>query len=160
MIIDHVKWNPNMTPNRSLAYILTISGLMPFIGFLIASFALRSQPTLSHTLLVAELAYGAIIVSFIAGSQWGIAIQSQQRCPLQLILSNIIALIAWTSLLIQNLPIGFCALAIALFCLLWCDLRRITQQQLPTWYRPLRIWISFLAIISLLASAIVILCQS
>lgn len=154
MIINHSEWNQNMAPNRSLAYILTISGLTPFIGLLIASILLKNMPTLSHTLLAAELAYGAIIVSFIAGSQWGTAIQSRHQLPFQLILSNLIALIAWTTLVLHHLPIGFYALAIALLYLLWCDLNQITIKSLPTWYRPLRIGVTLFAVACLLTSAL------
>lgn len=160
MIIDHCEWNPNMASNRLLAYNLTIGGLIPFIGLLTASILLKNMPTLSHTLLAAQLAYGAIIVSFIAGSQWGTAIQAQQKLPFQLILSNLIALIAWTSLLVHDLSIGFCTLAISLLCLLWCDLNQITKKNLPTWYRPLRIWVTLLAVTCLIASALLALNQS
>lgn len=84
---------------QSLCYkILMLLGLIPFIGF-----AVLAQPNdlmSKHDAMMFYISYGAVILSFLGGIEWGLVINQQQRHHvLILIVSNILALMAWSAVL-------------------------------------------------------------
>ena len=74
---------------------LTFLGIIPFLFLLMLSFYYSERTdyisNLFHT-------YSAVIISFIAGTHWGICLQSKDRNNSVLLESNLITLIAWFSL--------------------------------------------------------------
>ena len=74
---------------------LTFLGLIPFLFLLILSFY-----HFETTGYISKLfyAYSAIIISFIAGTHWGICLHAKDRNKRILVESNLITLIAWFSL--------------------------------------------------------------
>ena len=74
---------------------LTFLGIIPFLFLLILSF--YHFETIGY---ISELfyAYSAVIISFIAGTHWGICLHSKDGNKRILLESNLITLIAWFSL--------------------------------------------------------------
>ncbi len=130
-------------------------GAVPFIG-LAAATPFLSGPT---KMLVAHAmaAYGAVILSFLGGVHWGLAIGSERssdrrKLPSRLILSVVPSLVGWCALLMRETT-GLFILAAAVAMMLWVDLRATTLGEAPPWYPKLRIPLSLVVIAALLIDA-------
>ncbi|NVK11876.1 MAG: DUF3429 domain-containing protein [Gammaproteobacteria bacterium] len=100
----------NTDPQLATRIILTCLGFIPFVA---ATCALVVDITLfgfhgAHIFIT----YAAIIVSFLAGSTWGLFLL-QQASKRKLILTNVIALIAWWSLFTEPSFLAFGLLAVS-----------------------------------------------
>ena len=87
--------------------------------------------------MIALTAYGAVILSFLGGIQWGLAIAAGGGNFRRLSVSILPALFAWGGLL---LPPGTGALVIAAVfaCVLLVDIKASRNQEAPSWYPKLR----------------------
>ena len=74
---------------------LTFLGIIPFLFLLMLSFYYSERIDYISSLFHA---YSAVIISFIAGTHWGICLQSKDGNNSVLLESNLITLIAWFSL--------------------------------------------------------------
>jgi hypothetical protein len=91
----------------NIANMLTYSGTLPLIGSAVLLYFPMMVPTaLPMAGLDAALiasAYSAVIISFLCGIHWAAYLFFADRCPRHLlIISNVIALLAWLSLLLGN----------------------------------------------------------
>ncbi|MEM1036503.1 MAG: DUF3429 domain-containing protein [Pseudomonadota bacterium] len=128
------------TPTAPL--ILTLAGILPFIGLSAGVAWFREDIALSITFALWLLIYGAVISSFVAGIRWGVEIgRNETPSGFVLFVSIVPPLFAW---LIVGLyfrypsrPEGFLALAV-LFAGLYVWDRG--SDDLPNWYRDLRVW--------------------
>ncbi|MCO5732128.1 DUF3429 domain-containing protein [Rhizobium sp. SSA_523] len=134
-------------PSRTLTQILTYAGALPFFLLLPPTFPLLAvlDP------LKAFLAYGAVIAAFMGGSLWGL-VQAREASPiLPLLLSNLLALCAWLSLLVEE---GRAALLLQLaifLALLGCDRLLLAAGLEQRWYWRLRLRITGLVCLAYLA---------
>lgn len=141
-------------PVKTAAFILGLAGLVPF--FAAAFLALRYQ---GDILLVAPrqagLAYGAIILSFLGGIRWGLALAPVARLERvrDLGASVLPALLGWACLLMP-LTLGF-GFLIAGFALQYAwDFESWRRGHLPGWFHSLRMILSVGAIASLFILAL------
>jgi hypothetical protein len=132
---------------------LGAAGLLPFLGLALAALILGGAA--SATALRALLAYGAVILSFLGGIHWGLAIAAPatQRLTAWLCLSIIPSLLAWVALLLPA-PAGLLLLAASIAAMLLPDRRATASGQAPAWYPALRLPLSAAAAISLLAATL------
>ena len=105
----------------------------------------------------AMAAYGAVILSFLGGVHWGLAVGSERgfdggKVSSRLIVKVIPSLIGWFSLLIGQTT-GLFVLAAAFAAMLLVDLRATQQGEAPPWYPKLRIPLSLMVIAALLVGA-------
>jgi hypothetical protein len=121
-------------------------GLVPF--FAAAAASLTPAVPLHDVASQALIAYGAVILSFLGGVRWGLAIAAPDGARLfaPLDVSVVPSLAAWIALLLPRQP-GLVVLAAGLAALLAADLR---LRSAPDWYRALRVPLSAGAIVSLL----------
>lgn len=121
-------------------------GLVPF--FATAAASLTPAAPLHDVASQALIAYGAVILSFLGGVRWGLAIAAPDGARLfaPLAVSVVPSLAAWIALLLPREP-GLVLLAAGLAALLAADLR---LRSAPDWYRALRVPLSAGAIVSLL----------
>lgn len=133
------------------ARVLGFSGLIPFAGA--AAGGLINDPALQDMSLRALLAYGAVILSFLGGVRWGLAIAQTGSTALwkPLALSVLPSLLSWVALLLPT-GAGLLILAIGLATMLIADTR---LAQAPHWYRLLRIPLSLGAIGALIIGILV-----
>jgi hypothetical protein len=121
--------------NIILAKLLTYSGTLPLIGcaaaMLIPSGAIDAG-FLSRT-------YSAVIISFLCGIHWAVYLFFSEKCPRNLLVtSNVVALIAWLSLITAHH--GVCLL-LQPFCFLYLltlDIKLRDCGILPEWFYHLR----------------------
>ena len=130
-------------------------GALPFIGLAGAAPFLDSAPRLF--VVHALVAYGAVILSFLGGIHWGLAIASQSNADhpelrTRLILSVVTSLAAWVALLFPE-KTGLLTLAAAIAAMLWVDIRATRAGHAPQWYPKLRIPLTCVVVAALLFGA-------
>ena len=130
-------------------------GALPFIGLAGAAPYLDSAPRMFAVHALA--AYGAIILSFLGGVHWGLAIGSRSEVDdpalrTRLIVSVIPSLAAWAALLVPENQ-GLFLLAAAVAAMLWVDLRATRLGHAPPWYPKLRLPLTCVVVAALLLGA-------
>jgi hypothetical protein len=130
------------------ALLLGWAGVIPF-ALLTAASVLDIHPwSLDPTM--ALRAYGACILSFMGGAQWGVLMpQEGAHVPFfRYLVSVLPALLAFLCLLIPSTP-GLIGLIVGFLALLAYDLSTVRQGLAPRWYASLRIQLT-LAVVVLL----------
>lgn len=128
---------------------LGLAGALPFAG--LALLSLISQSWASFALL----AYGAVILSFMGGVHWGLAMAQQDSSIERLGMSVVPALIGWVAVLIGG-TVGCLLLAASFGGLLLYDMQSTARGQAPVWYPALRKPLTLIVVLSLLAGAIAV----
>jgi hypothetical protein len=138
------------SPHVKLANTLTLLGAIPFLAPAIASL-LGFRDAHMHALV---LSYGAIIASFLSGMHWGLYLRHAAQTRINLLItSNIVALVAWASLIIP-VTLWQYVLQIACFALLLFIDYQLTKSRVhATWFFNLRALITGIVIVSLLVMA-------
>ena len=117
------------------AKILTYSGTLPLVISLVLIFF--PVAGLDHVFMAS--AYSAIIISFLCGIHWAICVLLPDKSPSSLLLSsNIIALLAWISLLITDSDLKFVLQIGCFLSLLVLDFKLHHLGILPEWFYRLR----------------------
>lgn len=104
--------------------------------------------------------YAAVILSFLGGVHWGLAIADFGAPPghgagwTRLGGSVLPALIAWVCLLLPPAP-GLLAMALAFAALLAADLLAVRRALAPPWYPRLRIPLTFVVAVCLTIAGVV-----
>ena len=133
---------------------LGLAGLLPQAACLASMFA---SPEARFTALAAGCFYPALILSFLGGIHWGLAIVSRSNANdpalrTRLVVSVIPSLAAWVALLFPETT-GLLMLAAAIAAMLWVDLRATRLGHAPQWYPKLRIPLTCVVVAALLLGA-------
>ena len=128
------------------AFTLGFLGIIPFIAT--ATINLVPGAPLHELSMHALLGYGAVILSFLGGIRWGVAILTTDSADLfgPLFVSIVPAALGWLALLLPS-SMGLMLLALGFAAMLIADLR---LSSAPPWYRSLRRPLSVGAIVSLI----------
>ena len=128
------------------AFTLGFAGMIPFIAT--AAINLIPGAPLHELSQYALLAYGAVILSFLGGIRWGLAMLTTDAANLfgPLFVSIVPATLGWFALLLTS-SMGLMLLALGFAAMLIADLRLSTA---PPWFRSLRRPLSVGAIVSLI----------
>lgn len=133
---------------------LGYGGLLPFIALASAVWIDSSRSNLWGD---AILVYGAVILSFVGALHWGFAMSQSDMSAHQrthcFVWSVVPALMAWIALLVKYVltPKYACVLLVAGFLIhFWQDKRLVKLVEMPVWYLPLRLRLTFVACVSLL----------
>ena len=129
---------------------LGASGAIPFIGLALAAHLL--EPSLASRATFALLAYGAVILSFLGGVQWGFAAPDSQDLPRRLLMSVVPSLVGWAALFLTG-QAGFLLLIIAFALVLLIDWQAHKQSKSPPWYILLRVPLTATVILCLIIGA-------
>ena len=138
---------------RRTAALLTAAGALPFIGLTIGMAVL--DPPTDATARLWLMVYASVILSFLGGIRWGIAIGNPPSNAAPLILSVIPSLAGWVivpyAILIQAIPSPAWFLAYA--CLFGLQLGwDWTSGSVPGWFKPIRLWVSIVVIACMIAA--------
>ena len=110
-------------------------GAIPFVSLALAGSLLEAG--MRAQAVYALAVYGAVILSFLGGIQWGLAIATDDGSLRRLGLSVVPPLVAWAGLLLP-LAQGMILLAISFACVLLVDLQASRAGEAPAWYPKLR----------------------
>lgn len=140
-----------------LACILGWAGVLPFWGLALALVVGVELPVIPDE-AAALVSYGAIILSFMAGVHWGLAMRAPDaphgpQATRLLLVSVVPAVIAWFATLA---PVGTAVLILAVLflALLPVDIWATAERLAPPWYRPLRLQLTASVVIALALAAI------
>ncbi len=146
---------------KRVATILSYAGTIPFVvcaAILLFGTALGFG-SLRQFASQAITSYAAVIVSFLGGIQWGVAVATHEQQPQTakslFLLSVVPSLLAWATLFLPN---GSSRVIVAIFLIgfVWViDALLHLQQVLPTWFFHLRSIVSAVAMTSLIAALLV-----
>lgn len=135
---------------RTVAW-LGYGGLTPFLALTPASLLDQHHGALWSDALYA---YGAIILSFIGALHWGLAMSqpelSERQRSAWFAWSVVPALIAWPAILFSP-PLAAPLLVFGFIAHYLQDRRLARQARLPDWYLPLRLRLSSVAVVCLVA---------
>lgn len=131
---------------------LGYGGLLPFVSSAIAVWVDASHGSWWRDALVG---YGAVILSFVGALHWGFAMShsgfSTQQRTQSFIWSVVPALMAWIALLMTP-KYAVVLLSAGFLIHFWQDRRLVQVVNLPVWYLPLRLRLTFIACGALLSS--------
>ncbi|NTV71868.1 MAG: DUF3429 domain-containing protein [Azonexaceae bacterium] len=145
-----------MTDKNSVALPRTVAwlgygGLIPFLTLMPASLLDHHHGAVWSDALYA---YGAIILSFIGALHWGLAMSLPELTERQrsawFAWSVVPALIAWPAVLFSP-PLAAPLLVVGFIAHYLQDRRLARQVSLPDWYLPLRLRLSCVAVVCLVA---------
>ncbi len=144
---------------RRLAWFLAVAGAIPF---LLATGALFFSEASSVRVpaITALVTYSAVILSFLAGIEWGLAIRDESGTEttraVALGLSTVSSLAAWAMLWLPS-PTWQVGTALGLFAAVWAaDQWMASRGLLPAWFIDLRTAVSAL-VVAILAIALFLL---
>lgn len=153
-----VTWLFRGIPAPALA--LGLAGLIPFAGLALLVVFGRDLGLDGLAIRIARhalMTYAAVILSFMGGVNWGLAIAapSPSRLWRRLTLSVLPALVAWVCLVVPfEMVQSLLGLAFALALLLTHDLRAVARGEAPDWYARLRLLLTAIAALALVTAAI------
>ena len=142
-------------PGPRVAYVLGLAGLIPFVAALLGVWVLDGQwfDLSAQALSV----YGAVILSFLGGIRWGMALLGKGGDDdLAWVLSIVPSLVAWAAVLIGG-PSGLILLACGFGAQWLYDMRAVQDAALPTWFGGLRTVLTLGAVLSQLLGAVALL---
>ncbi|MGB2065043.1 DUF3429 domain-containing protein [Marinomonas gallaica] len=122
--------------SSSLIKTLGVLGLIPFIASTLAfHFNFYHYGLLAQSVFVA---YSAVILSFLSGAIWGQVLEQpfQSKCKILLIASNVVALIAWCGLLIDQPHMSLLLLLCGYISIFWLEVRWLKQIRPDQSYYP------------------------
>jgi hypothetical protein len=133
-------------------------GALPFVA-LSGSLPWLNEP-LQSLATQALLGYGAVILSFLGGIHWGLAIATPIPADVlslraRLILSVLPSLIAWPALLLGKVA-GLWLLAVGIAAMLGVDLEMTRRGFAPAWYPRLRLPLSGVVCACLVSAALLV----
>ncbi len=132
---------------RRLAWFLTLAGALPFVLATGALFA-SDASSVRVPAITALVTYSAVILSFLGGIEWGLAIRddagNEASRAIALGLSTVSSLAAWAVLWLPSATWQVGA-ALGLFVIVWAaDQWMASRGLLPAWFVDLRTAISAL----------------
>ena len=135
------------------ALLLGWAGVIPFALLTAASVLDIQAWSLDSTL--ALRAYGACILAFMGGAQWGVLLPREEgHAPFyRYAIAVLPALLAFLCLLIPSTP-GLIGLIVGFLALLAYDLSTVRRGLAPGWYASLRVQLT-LAVVLLLGIAVI-----
>jgi hypothetical protein len=140
-------------PSRAMPLpvrVLAILGIAPFaVGALAVSSAPEIKPEAAHALLI----YGAVILSFLGGIRFGIAMLDEGSGWNAFGMSTLPALAAWLGASAAG-PGGLVLLAAALGAWYFVERAAPPSFVLPAWYLRLRGALTVIATLTLIAAAV------
>jgi uncharacterized membrane protein YhdT len=136
---------------RNLPLTLTLAATVPFVGFAMAA-SLRVFGD-NNFIVHALLSYSAVILSFLGGIHWGVAVTSysnNKRAANLLILESVLPpVIAWVAVLHAQLHIQLLVLTV-LFTFVWAiDSMLVGRKVIPLWFFEIRCIITPIVVVSL-----------
>ena len=141
-----------------IAFILGVAGLIPFILFGLFAVGGDTRSLLSVQGLIA---YGGVILSFLGGVHWGLALSErdeEEPVKSRLSLGVVPSLVGWVAILISLIsrPVfGVALLIVGYIALVTAEHRAHKLDLMPAGYMAMR-WIISVAVIAILTTVLVL----
>ena len=135
--------NSELKDSSKLAWSLALGGAIPFATLALAMFFLGKEHGLFTVIFDAFKAWSAIILSFVAGARWGLAIAQNPIDKNALLISVVPAIVAWLAQFLDD-PQAVLVLLVAYCAQGAWDSFGANAKKLPQWFGTLRIRMTFL----------------
>ena len=137
---DTAQSSENITKT---AWILSLGGFIPFFIVAILLLVLGSDNGLFNSFLDVFKIWSAVILSFLGGIRWGVAIVGQPVDQRDMSLSTVLPILGWLAILLPD------TYSVMVLLLLFCvhgtwDSFSANSGKLPQWFGKIRITLTFL----------------
>ncbi len=152
MVMPSVSEPPERQPIPFTARLLGFLGLLPFI-LLALLLHFSPEPELKIFIGRSLISYAAVIISFLGGVRWGLALHAETVASqtMHFTLAVFPSIIAWL-LLTARLDTAIAAFAILYALVGLLDAISLGGLDSPPWYRRLRSMLSILVVIALVGA--------
>ena len=125
------------------AWILSLAGFIPFGAIAISIFFLGASHPATATVTEYFQIWSAIILSFLGGIRWGLAVAAEPYDQRSLLIFVVPSILGWFAIFLPDLLSVLCLLF--LFCAhgAW-DSISVNQGKAPVWFGSIRIVLTFL----------------
>jgi hypothetical protein len=130
-------------------------GIIPFVVSAVGPFVI-ADPGIAAFTAFATSVYGALMLSFLGGIRWGMAmgpLYGSERTQ-GFVISILPPLAAWVSLVLSGFE-GQAILIAAFLLQAWLDVRAVGEGRAPLWFAPLRIRLTAAAVVALAVTVVV-----
>lgn len=131
--------------NKSLIKILTYAGIIPFIFAIVIMLKVGSGPEVQKIVS----AYTSIIIAFISGIQFAYGLRTQKLFASVIILSNVISLVGWLAIVVEEISHTAILQILCLLILLFADWHLYHNKIVDKWFMKLRVKVSAIVILCL-----------
>lgn len=146
--------DPHETHRRlaSTARFLGYAGLIPFYVSTAAVWLARHPfDTMAHN---AQMTYGAIILAFLGAVHWGLVLRMPYGVPRAMLVWGVVpSLVGWTALAF-GAPLAHAIMMLGFLAAFLADRRAALSGLTPAWYGRLRLVLTTLVLLSLMASGL------
>ncbi len=154
--MSHYPMYRKRTKIPASAFWLGGLGALPFVG--LAAAQVFVGDVLGPELNLALVAYGALILSFLGGVRWGIAMSESEEgdersLAIRLAISILPSLIGWSAFFMPD-RVSLLILAIAFIAIGTLDVSAYKLSDAPAWYRKLRLPLTVTVTICLAIAAV------
>jgi hypothetical protein len=131
---------------------LALAGFVPFAVLAFWLYGIAPDHPWRQGTIVVLTAYGAVILSFLGGLRWGIALGDRDgESRRDLMLGVVPPLVGWSAMLMPP-PLTFVLLAVAFAAQGAWDSVTLTSEAVPAWFRRLRIQMTVLVVAALVVA--------
>jgi hypothetical protein len=129
---------------------LTLAGAIPFAAAVLSiHFGKPFDRNYGYALM---LTYGAIILSFLGGIQWGFAVRDTHadKTPTRrYVIAVVPSLVAWAALLLPDSRLALNVMIVTYAWVWFNDWRSVSLQVMPPWFMTIRSTITTIVILLL-----------
>ncbi|MDN2567782.1 DUF3429 domain-containing protein [Aquibium sp. A9E412] len=136
-----------------LARRLGLAGVIPFAALALWLYGIADTHPWRDGTIVLLRGYAVIILSFLGGVRWGLAIAGGGRQRRDLALGVVPALAGWATFALPAAP-AFAVLAVCFAGHGAWDSFAVAEGAAPEWYGRLRLWLTVLVVAALLLAAL------
>ncbi|REC95688.1 DUF3429 domain-containing protein [Kushneria indalinina] len=133
----------------ALPWLLGIAGLTPFIG--LAAVVLLAVPGWQAIALQAFLYYSAVILSFLGGIHWGVAMsldhEGGHHFSSRMMVAMAPSLLAWPALMLSP-RFALLALMTGFLLIRLYEAQADSVERLPPWYTSLRTLLTVVVVVA------------
>lgn len=133
----------------TLPWLLGIAGLIPFVS--LAGVVVLSLPGWQGIALQAFLYYSAVILSFLGGVHWGVAMsldhEGSHHFSSRMVVAMAPSLLAWPALMLSP-QFSLLALMTGFLLIRLYEAQGDSVERLPAWYTSLRTLLTVVVVVS------------
>lgn len=135
-----------------LGRVLVFAGFIPFAALAFWLYGIAPDHPWRQGTIVLLTAYGAVVLSFLGGIRWGLALRGREGDgTADLTLGVVPPLVGWIAIVVPA-PLNFVLLAVAFAAQGAWDSLTLASDDAPDWFRRIRIQMTVLVVAALVVA--------
>ncbi|MFT7267650.1 MAG: hypothetical protein ACI9LL_001027 [Porticoccus sp.] len=143
LAVHEVEMNDKKNHDQKIAIYLGYFGLAPFVMLLLAENYMEDFQDIS---IRGFSIYSAVIISFMNGIHWGMALTCNHHCRIRFAVSTVAPVMAWAGLLFLSLPLAVITLGVIHLIGLKIDAVFFAASEISLSYRKMRLRLTCLVV--------------